>query len=83
MAEKIWDVHCHFPRNWQDPDNYDPAKEIDLRADALRSAGVVKASLLSGGRMGLGYDESLTFARRHEDLFIPSAMIDPDEITGQ
>ena len=82
MTEKIWDVHCHFPRNWQDPDNYDPAKEIDLRADALRAAGVVKASLLSGGRMGLGYDESLPFARRHEDLFVPSAMIDPDDITG-
>ena len=83
MAEKIWDVHCHFPRNWQDPENFDPAKEIDLRADALRAAGVVKASLLSGGRMGLGYDESLIYARRHEDLFLPSAMIDPDEITGQ
>ena len=82
MAEKIWDVHCHFPRNWQDPDNYDPAKEIDLRADALRAAGVVKASLLSGGRMGLGYDESLTYARRHEDLFLPSAMIDPEEISA-
>ncbi len=77
----IWDVHCHFPRNWQDPDNFDNAKEIDARADALRAAGVVRASLLSGGRFGLPYDESLTYARRHEDLFVPSAMIDPEEIT--
>lgn len=80
MAEKIWDVHCHFPRNWEDPDSSDHAKEIDLRAEALRAAGVVKASLLCGGRFGIGYDESLTFARRHEDLFVPSAMIDPDEV---
>ena len=77
----IWDVHCHFPRNWQDPDNFDPAKEIDLRADALRAAGVVRASLLSGGRFGMDYEESLIYARRHEDLFLPSAMIDPEEIT--
>jgi len=77
----IWDVHCHFPRNWQDPDNFDAAKEIDARADALRAAGVTRASLLSGGRFGLDYAESLTYARRHEDLFLPSAMIDPEEIT--
>ncbi|MDA0351921.1 MAG: amidohydrolase family protein [Chloroflexi bacterium] len=76
----IWDVHCHFPRNWQDPDNFDPAKEIDARADALRAAGVTRASLLCGGRFGMAYDESLTYARRHEDLFLPSAMIDPEEI---
>ena len=34
MAEKIWDVHCHFPRNWEHPEASDHAKEIDLRADA-------------------------------------------------
>jgi hypothetical protein len=79
----IWDVHCHFPRNWQDPDNFDPAKEIDLRADALRAAGITRASLLSGGRFGLDYEESLTYARRHESLFIPSAMIDPEELRGR
>ena len=79
----IWDVHCHFPRNWQDPDNFDPAREIDLRADALRAAGVVRASLLSGGRFGLDYEESLKYARRHEDLFLPSAMVDPEEVTGR
>ena len=77
----IWDVHCHFPRNRQDTDNFDPAKEIDARADALRGAGVVRASLLCGGRSGMDYEESLTYARRHEDLFLPSAMVDPEEIT--
>ena len=83
MTDKIWDVHCHFPRNWEDPANSDPAKEIDIRADALRAAGVVKASLLSGGRMGLSYEDSLVYARRHEDLFVPSAVVDPEEVTGR
>ena len=76
----IWDVHCHFPRNWQDPDNFDSAREIDARADALRAAGVTRASLLCGGRFGLNYEEVLPYARRHEDLFLPSAMVDPEEI---
>jgi len=83
MSEPIFDVHCHFPRNWQDPDAQDNEKAIDERADALRSAGVVKASLLCGGRFGLGYEESITFSRRHEDLFLPSAVVDPEDIDGR
>ena len=59
MANPIFDVHCHFPRNWQDPDSQDNAKAIDERADALRAAGVVKASLLAGVRFGLSYEERL------------------------
>lgn len=76
----IWDVHCHFPRNWENPESQDHAKAIDERADSLRAAGVVKASLLCGGRFGLDYEASLTFARRHEDLFVPSAVVDPEEV---
>ena len=76
----IWDVHCHFPRNWQNPDDFDNEKEIDARADALREAGIVKASLLSGGRFGLSYEQSLKYAKRHSDLFVPSAVVDPEEI---
>ena len=84
MTEPIWDVHCHFPRGGMDGDTPDHAKEIDLRADALRAAGVTRASLLSGGRGGpLSYDDALVFARRHEDLFVPSAVVDPEEITGR
>jgi uncharacterized protein len=79
----IWDVHCHFPRNWQNPDEQDPAELLDARADALRDTGVMRASLLCGGRFGLSYEESLEYARRHEDLFVPSAMIDPEEVTGR
>ena len=83
MANPIFDVHCHFPRNWQDPDSQDNAKAIDERADALRAAGVVKASLLAGGRFGLSYEESLEYARRHEDFFLPSAVVDPEDIDGR
>lgn len=79
----IWDVHCHFPRNWENPDDPEHEKAIDARADALRAAGVTRASLLCGGRFGLAYEDSLTLARRHEDLFVPSAVIDPEEVNGR
>jgi uncharacterized protein len=77
----IWDVHCHFPRNWENPTDADYERLVDSRADALRAAGVARASLLCGGRFGLSYEDSLTYARRHEDLFVPSASIDPDEVS--
>ena len=79
----IWDVHCHFPRNWDNPDDANHEQAIDARADALRAAGVTRASLLCGGRFGLSYEEALVYARRHEDLFVPSAVIDPDDVNGQ
>lgn len=76
----IWDVHCHFPRNWEDPDNPEYERLLDERGDALRAAGVVKASLLSGGRFGsLPYEAYLEFAKRDEDLWVPSAVVDPGE----
>ena len=55
----IWDVHCHFPRNWDNPDDANHERAIDARADALRAAGVTRASLLCGGRFGLSYEEAL------------------------
>ena len=82
----IWDVHCHFPRNFMaaqgEPD--DPAKNIDERAGALRAAGVTRASLLSGGgRTGeLTYEDCLTYAKRHEDLFVPVAVVPVYESRG-
>lgn len=79
----IWDVHCHFPRNWEATEPVDNAKLVDARADALRAAGVTRASLLCGGRFGVSYEESLELARRHEDLFVPSAVVSPDEMTGR
>jgi len=80
----IWDVHCHFPRNWEHPEDAEYERSNDASADALRASGVTRASLLSGGRMGsLSYEDSLVYARRHEDLFVPSAVIDPDEVDGR
>jgi hypothetical protein len=79
----IWDVHCHFPRNFENPAEEQHERIIDSRADALRAAGVTRASLLCGGRMGLSYEDSLVYARRHEELFLPSAAIDPEEVDGR
>lgn len=79
----LWDVHCHFPRNFENPEEEEHERLIDSRADALRAAGVTRASLLCGGRMGISYEASLIVARRHEDLFLPSAVIDPDDVDGR
>ncbi len=79
----IWDVHCHFPSNWENPDNPEHEKAVDARADALRAAGITRASLLCGGRFGIEYEEAIELGRRHEDLFIPSAQIDPEEVNGR
>ena len=77
----IWDVHCHFPRNWENPEGEDHAAQIDARADALRAAGVTRASVLCGGRNtpGPSHDESLQYLRRHEDLMVPVATLPIDE----
>ena len=77
----LWDIHCHFPSNWEDPDNPEYEKALGSRADALRASGVTRASLLCGGRFSISYEESLALARRHEDLFVPSAVIDLEEMT--
>ena len=84
MKPPLWDVHCHFPRNWEDPDHPEYERRLDERGAALREAGVVKASLLSGGRFGsLKYEDYMELAKRDEDLWVPSAVIDPDEIDGR
>ena len=76
----LWDVHCHFPRDWEQPDGGDMVRLIDARADALLSAGVTRASLLSGGRVGPSYEDALRMARRHGDLFVPVAALDTDNV---
>ena len=82
MKPPIWDVHCHFPRNWDQPDNPEHERLLDERGAALREAGVVKASLLSGGRFGsLPYEDYIEFAKRDEDLWVPSAVVDPGEVS--
>jgi predicted TIM-barrel fold metal-dependent hydrolase len=87
---RIWDVHVHYPRNFrpgmmagrqpsEEPE--DPQKLVDHLAERLREVGTVKASLLCGGRFGLTYEKCLETAMKHEDLFVPHAVIDPAEVT--
>ncbi len=80
MARKIFDIHMHFPRNWEQPDA--PARPLveNLYARA-KEAGLTKANLLCGGRFGIPHEDAIKHALRHEDLFIPTAMIDPETTT--
>ena len=77
---KIWDIHVHFPRNFQQPDTVGQAN-VDHLAERLRETHVVKASLLCGGRFGLSHERCLELAMKHDDLFIPHAVVDPQETT--
>ncbi len=78
---KIFDVHVHFPRNWEQPDA-DPAPMLDRLYEVARSAGVTKACLLTGGRFGPAYERGMELASKYLDLFIPVAVIDPEETDG-
>jgi predicted TIM-barrel fold metal-dependent hydrolase len=46
-------------------------------------AGLTKANLLCGGRFGISHEDSIKHAHRHPDLFIPTAMIDPETTTPE
>lgn len=79
---KIFDIHMHFPRNWEKPDA-DPAPLVENLYEHAIAAGITKANLLCGGRFGLPYEDSIKYARKHEDLWIPSAMVDPEVTTPE
>jgi predicted TIM-barrel fold metal-dependent hydrolase len=112
--QRIWDIHVHFPRNFQKPDE-DPQAALDHMAERLRETGVVKASLLCPNtppdpsrRVGGPPDDSrpdilpphktgqprpvtavayppvthetcIVMAAKHGDLFVPHAVVDPQE----
>lgn len=78
---KIFDVHVHFPRNFERPGE-DPAPAVDRLAEVASKAGITKACLLTGGRMGVGHEQGIEIARNYLDLFIPVAVIDPEETDG-
>jgi len=48
-VRKIFDIHMHFPRNWEKPDA-DPAPLVDHLYECATAAGVTRANLLCGGR---------------------------------
>jgi predicted TIM-barrel fold metal-dependent hydrolase len=87
---RIWDIHVHFPRNFEKPDE-DPQRALDHMALRLRETGVVKASLLcptTGGPMAmraeknpLTHESCIEMASKHPDLFVPHAVVDPEVTT--
>ncbi|MBI5284639.1 MAG: amidohydrolase family protein [Chloroflexi bacterium] len=77
---KIFDIHMHFPRNWEQPDA-NPKPLVDNLYRRAAAAGITKANLLCGGRFGISHEASIKHALRHPDLFIPTAMIDPETTT--
>jgi predicted TIM-barrel fold metal-dependent hydrolase len=78
---KIWDVHVHYPFNWQQPDA-DPSERLPLLAEALRNAGIVRASLLSGGRFGPSHEEAIERLQPYAPLMVPVAVVDPEITSG-
>jgi predicted TIM-barrel fold metal-dependent hydrolase len=79
---KIFDVHIHFPRNWEKPDE-DQAVQVDRLAEVAAAAGVTKACVLTGGRFGPSYERGMEILEKYLDLFIPVALIDPEEVDGE
>ena len=55
---------------------------VERLADISREAGITKSCLLTGGRFGPSYERGLEIASKYSDLFIPVAVIDPEEIRG-
>jgi predicted TIM-barrel fold metal-dependent hydrolase len=77
---RIWDVHCHFPRDWQNPDT--PSEPLLERlAERAQAAGIRRSCLLSGGRWGKPHDESYRLLEPYLELFLPVAMVDPEVTT--
>jgi predicted TIM-barrel fold metal-dependent hydrolase len=76
---KIFDIHIHFPRNWENPDE-DPAPLVDRLADIASTVGITRGCMLTGGRFGPGYERGMEILERYRDLFIPVAVIDPEEV---
>lgn len=79
MTQKIFDVHMHFPRNWENPDE-DPAPMVERLAETAVRAGITKACMLTGGRFGTGYERGMRILEDYRELYIPVAVVDPEEI---
>lgn len=79
---RIFDIHLHFPRNW-DRQDANPQDLLDEVLGKAAAAGITKACVLSGGRMGLAYEEAYKCLEKHLELVIPVAMVDPEETTGR
>ena len=78
---KIWDVHVHFPVDWQNPEGHHAAR-VEPLAEALTGAGIVRASLLSGGRFGPPHEQAIEHLRSYAPLMVPVAVVDPEVTDG-
>ena len=76
---KIFDVHIHFPRNWEKPEE-DPAPLVDRLAEIAQKVGITKGCVLTGGRFGPGYERGIEILKQYKELFVPVAVIDPEVI---
>ncbi len=80
---KIFDVHLHFPRNWEDP-TADPQPLVDNVMAKAREAGIAAVCVLSGGMFGgLTYEQALKCLEPYQGFAIPVAVVDPEETTGR
>ena len=79
---KIFDVHLHFPRDWEHPDA-DPQPLLDATLEKARAAGIAAVCVLSGGRFGPSYAQALRCLERHAGFAIPVAVVDPEETSGR
>jgi hypothetical protein len=78
---KIFDVHIHFPRNWESPED-DPAPMVERLAEVASQSGITRACMLTGGRFGPSYERGMEILAQYRELFIPVAVIDPEEVDG-
>lgn len=78
---KIFDIHIHYPRNWENFEE-DTAPMVDRLAEVASAAGITKACVLTGGRFGPTYERGIEVLSHYPELFIPVALIDPEEIDG-
>jgi uncharacterized protein len=78
---KIWDVHVHYPFNWQNPDE-DASARLGPLAEAFEKAGIVRASLLSGGRWGPSHEEAIERLKPYAPVMVPVAVVDPEVTSG-
>lgn len=77
---RIFDTHVHFPRNWQKPDE-DPGVTLAYTVERLKEVGIVKAAVLSGGRMGPTHEQCMRMLEHYPDLLVPVAVVDPEKTT--
>jgi hypothetical protein len=78
---KIFDIHIHFPRDWDNPDA-DREPLVDHLAEVAEQLGIWKGCVLTGGRFGPTYERGIEILDKYPGQFIPVAVIDPEEIRG-